>query len=68
MDIHFLITLIFILLFVGAICFLINKIPGIPAPIPTVINIIIALVVLLWLFDSVVGIGSSTGHHLIGCS
>lgn len=67
MDIHGLIMLVFLLLFVGALCFLVGKIPGIPAPIPVVIQIIIALIFLLYLFDNFFGSG---GGHLgrIGCS
>lgn len=59
MEISFLINLIVILIVVGLLCWCIARIPGIPAPIPVVLQIIVVLMFAVYLLE---GSGLTGGH------
>lgn len=59
MDLNFLIELIVILLVVGMLCWCVRTIPGIPAPIPAVIQVLIVLLFAVYILDHFVGF---SGH------
>lgn len=59
-----LIAIIVLLLVCGMLCYCVQRIPGIPAPIPVVIEIIIVLIfaMLILNYSGVLG----GGHRLLG--
>ena len=57
--IHTLLLLFIVLCIVGLILWGIGQIPGLPAPIKTVIYVLVGVVVLLWLYQSLAGGGMS---------
>lgn len=59
MDMGFIIQLIILLIVVGLLMWSVVRIPGIPAPIPVVIQILIVLVFALFLLDHM---GLFSGH------
>jgi biotin transporter BioY len=65
-DINFLVTLIVLLVVVGMLLWCVQRIPGLPGPIPIVIQILIVLVFALYILDH---LGTFSGHsgHAIGC-
>lgn len=66
MDISFLIQLIVFLCVIGLLCWCVQRIPGIPAPIPQVIQVVIVLIFALWLLGSVGMFSGHCGHFLSG--
>lgn len=61
MDISFLVTLIVLLIVIGLLCWCVQRIPGLPAPIPIIIQILIVLIFAVYLIDHIGGF-----HHVIG--
>lgn len=53
MGLEFLISAIIVLLIVGLILYCVDMIPGLPAPIPVVIKILVILAFALWLLNHV---------------
>lgn len=51
MGLDFLISAIIVLLVVGLLCWCVQRIPGLPEPIPVVIQILIVLAFALWLLN-----------------
>ena len=65
MDISFLVTLIVLLIVVGMLCWCIARIPGLPAPIPIVIQILVVLLFAVYILDHLGGFSGHIGR--IGC-
>lgn len=65
MDINFIIELIILLIVIGMLFWCVQRIPGIPAPIPTIIQILIVLIFAIYILDHFVGFGGHSGR--IGC-
>jgi len=64
MDINFFVTLIVLLLVIGMLCWCVGRIPGLPAPIPVVIQILIVLLFAVYILDHM---GTFGGHgHISG--
>jgi biotin transporter BioY len=61
MDMNFLVTLIVLLLVVGMLCWCVMRIPGLPAPIPIVIQVLIVLCFAVYILNHV-GTFGGTGH------
>jgi flagellar biogenesis protein FliO len=51
MTLSFLISAIIVLLVVGLLCWCVARIPGLPAPIPTVVQILVVLAFAVWLLQ-----------------
>ena len=70
MDLNFLIQLIVLMIVVGLLCYSIQRIPGLPPPIPVVIQILVVLVFAVFILDHMGLFTGYTGHGAIlhsGC-
>jgi len=52
MSIAFLVQVIFVLIIVGLLLWCVQRIPGLPAPIPAVISILVVLAFCVWLANA----------------